>query len=232
LLNQNKYFGIYNSFIRYNISTIKYLYFIENNDIINNNEDKTINYLLIHKILKNNENNKNLNLNDYTLSLSNNYLIIYQLISIIILLINYDLKITHNLIKLYIKSNFIINENNFILNKIKQILINLNKPKLVNPFNDDKKISYYNIKKKILMEIRNNLMINKYQDNYILFESVLVLINSNFYNVKDINEYSYKEIKFIKFTYYFIYYYLNNIINEKSFKNKIYLIQKFIIYII
>ena len=78
LLKHNKYFGIYNSFLRYNISAIKYLYFLGNNDIdddINNND--TINYLIIHKLIKNNENNKNINLNDYFLSMSNNYLIIY-----------------------------------------------------------------------------------------------------------------------------------------------------------
>ena len=224
LLNHNKYFGIYNSFLRYNISTIKYLYFIEDSDI---NEDinsinENINYLMIHKIIKNNENNKNLNLNDYYLSLSNNYLIIYQLISIIILLIKYDEKITYTLIQLYIKSNFNINNNNdykFILHKIKQILMKLNKHKVLNPFNNDKRITFYNVKKKIIMEVRNNLMnINK-KKNYTLFESVLVLICSNFYNEKNINEYSYKEIKFLKFIYFLISYYLNKIIDEKTLNN-------------
>ena len=224
LLNQNKFFGIYNTFLRYNFSTIKYLYFIENMDISedNINETKTINYLIIHKLIKNNENDKNLNLNDYFLSLSNNYLIIYQFISIIILLLLYEEKITKNIIKIYITSNFIINNNNdfkFILNKFKQILFLLLKKKPLNPFNNDKKITYYNAKKRIIMEIRNNLMNINLNKNITLFESVLVLINSNFYNEKNIKEYSYKEIKFIKFIYFLISYYLNQILNEISFNN-------------
>ena len=226
LLNQNKYFGIYNSFLRYNISTIKYLYFIENidlNDNDNSHNNETINYLKIHKLFKNNENSKNICLNDYFLSLSNNYLLIYQLISIIALLLIYDQKINKNLIKLYIYSNFEINDNNgvkFILNKIKQILYKLNKNKILNPFNSDKKISYYNIKKKIIMEIRNNLMNISSNNNLSLFESTLVLIRVNFYNEKNIKEYSYKEIKFIKFIYFLISYYLNKIINSITLNNK------------
>jgi len=98
LLKYNKYFGIYNSFLRYNISTIKYLYFLDNSDMGDDDNDKdignnfnneNINYLIIHKLIKNNENNKNLNLNDYYLSLSNNYLLLYQFISIIFLLLFY-----------------------------------------------------------------------------------------------------------------------------------------------
>ena len=235
LLNQNKYFGLYNTFIRYNISTVKYLYFIENNDAEFYNNDN-MNFIVIHKIIKNNENKKNVNLNDYTLSISNNYLLIYQIISIIILLIKYDEKIAHkhNLLKLYIKSNFFIKSNdkdndnfimNYILNKIKQILIHLNKSKTLNPFNNDKRISHYNIKKKILMGMRNSLINANNVDNnkintFISFENVLILIGSNFYdNKKTIKEYSYKELKFVQFIYFLIYFYLNEIITELSFHN-------------
>ena len=42
LLKQNKFFGIYNSFIRYNFSTIKFFYFIENEEEKFGN--KNINY--------------------------------------------------------------------------------------------------------------------------------------------------------------------------------------------
>ena len=235
LLNQNKYFGLYNTFIRYNISTVKYLYFIENNDAEFYNNDN-MNFIIIHKIIKNNENKKNINLNDYTLSISNNYLLIYQIISIIILLIKYDEKIAHkhNLLKLYIKSNFMTksNDNNndnlnmkFILNKFKQILIHLTKSKTLNPFNNDKRISHYNIKKKILMGIRNSLINvnnvdNNKINNFISFENVLILIGSNFHdNKKTIKEYSYKELKFVQFIYFLIYFYLNEIITELSFNN-------------
>ena len=225
LLNQNYYFGIYNSFIRYNISTIKYLYFIENNDI-NHDYEETFNYLIIHKLIKNNENYKNINnynINDYTLSLSTNYLITYQIISIIILLLLYEEKITINLINIYIKSNFIIKDNNdkkFILGKFKQILSYLNNDKTLNPFNNDKKIYNYNIKKKLIIEIRNNLININSQKNLILFESVFILIDSNFYKEKDIKKLLYSEIKFIKFIYFLISYYLNQIINEITFNKK------------
>ena len=230
LLNQNKYFGLYNTFIRYNISTVKYLYFIENNEEEFYNNDN-MNFIIIHKIIKNNENKKDINLNDYTLSISNNYLLLYQIISIIILLIKYDEKIIHkhNLLKLYIKSNFMINDNDklnkkFILNKFKQILIHLNKIKTLNPFNNDKRISHYNIKKKILMGMRNSLISANNADNnkintFISFENVLILIGSNFYDQKkSIKEYSYKELKFVQFIYFLIYYYLNEIITELSFQ--------------
>ena len=232
LLNQNKYFGLYNTFIRYNISTVKYLYFIEINEEDFHNNDN-MNYIIIHKIIKNNENKKNINLNDYTLSISNNYLLLYQIISIIILLLKYDGKISHKhkLLKLYINSNFIINSNDkfnmkFILNKFKQILMSLNKSKTLNPFNNDKKISHYNIKKKILLAIRNSLINFNNTDNnkrstFISFENVLILIGSNFYDIKkSFKEYSYKELKFVQFIYFLIYYYLNEIITGLSFHNE------------
>ena len=132
LLNQNKFFGIYNSFLRYNFSTIKYFDFIDN-------PENDINYLYVHKIIKNNENN--LNLNEYTLSISNNYLILYKILSIIIILIKYETKINIDLLKLYIKSNFIINNSSdvkFILKKFKIILNKLNKSKSLNIFNINK----------------------------------------------------------------------------------------------
>ena len=216
LLKYNKYFGIYNSFIRYNFFTIKFISFIENEEENSINND--FNYLYEHKIMMNN--NKQLNLNDYFLSISNNYLIIYQIITIIILLIKYENKINSDLLKLYIKPNFITNnyENRkFILNKFKLILNKLSKKKVENIFNINK-ISFYSTKKKILSEIRKSLMNidtnNKNKNaSFILFESVFVILSTTLYK-DNVVEYSFKEIKFIKFILYIISFYLNQIIDQ------------------
>ena len=210
LLNNNKYFGIYNSFIRYNFSTIKFFYFIENSE----EELDYINYIYEHKIIKNNSDK----LNDYILSISNNYLILYKIIAIIILLIKYENKINPCIIKLLIKSNFILNtieDRKYILNKFKLILDKINNKKIANIFNINK-ISFYSTKKKILIELRNSLMninfINN-NKNIIIFESVFVLLNTTMYK-ENIIEYTISEIKFIKFILYLIIFYLNQIINQ------------------
>ena len=219
LLKNNKFFGIYNSFIRYNFSTIKFFYFIENEGERNNN----LNYLYEHKLMKNNSNLK-MELNDYFLSVSNNYLIIYQIITIIILLIKYESKINSDLLKLYIKSNFVCNnfeDRRFILNKFSLILNKIKNKKTENIFNINK-ILFYSIKKKILSGIRKSLMnintnlinINNNNKGYnVLFESVFVILSTTFYK-ENVIEYSLSEIKFIKFILYIICFYLNLIINK------------------
>ena len=222
LLNQKINFGIYNSFIRYNFSTIKFFYFIENSE--EKNADININYIYEHKIMKNNI-NREIQLNDYYLSISNNYLILYQIITIIILLIKYENKLNPDILKLYIKSNFIISnqeDRKFILNKFKTILNKINNKKTLCIFNI-KKIAFYSTKKKIISEIRNCLInINnnsKNNKNFILFESVFVLLKSSIYKENAI-EYSINEIKFIKFVLYLISFYLNQIINLFLIDNK------------
>ena len=209
LLNNNKFFGIYNSFIRYNFTTNKFFYFIENLD----EAIDSLNYIYGHKIMKNNATK----INDYILSISNNYLILYKIISIIILLINYENKINPYIINLLLKSNFILNtfdDRKFILKKCKLILNKICAQKIPNIFNINK-ISFYSIKKKILIEIRQSLMNinNNSNKNFIIFESVFVLLNTTMYK-ENINEYTISEIKFIKFILYLISFYLNQIINQ------------------
>ena len=209
LLNNNKYFGIYNSFIRYNLTTIKFIYFIENIE-----EDfDYFNYIYVHKIMKNNGDK----INDYILSISNNYLILFKMISIIILLINYENIINPHIIRLLIKSNFILNtidDRKFILKKFKLILNKICNRKISNIFNINK-ISFYSIKKKILIELRKSLMNinNNGNKNFIIFESVFVLLNTTMYK-ENMTEYTISEIKFIKFILYLISFYLNQIINQ------------------
>lgn len=185
LLNHDKFFGIYNNFVRYNFTCIKYMDFIEDD----------LNFLTIHKIVQNNIQIEN---NDYYfLSVSVNYLLIYQVITIIILLIVYEEKINKNLIQLYIFANF--GENyKYIYKIIKKILRKLNKYKTCNPFNNEYKINNYSFKKKILVEYRNNIF-NSIKNN-LFFESVFILINTNYFSRVNItNDRNCKFIKFILF---------------------------------
>ena len=219
LFQQHKFFGIYNSFIRYNFSTIKFFYFIENEEGKNNN----LKYLYEHKLTKNNSNLK-MELNDYFLSISNNYLILYQIMTIIILLIKYEKRINHDILKIYIKSNFEFNnfeDRKFILNKFRLMLKKINNKKTENIFNINK-IPFYSTNKKILSGIRKSLINvntnlnntnNKNKGYNVLFESVFVILSTTFYK-DNVIEYSLSEIKFIKFILYIICFYLNLIINK------------------
>ena len=104
------------------------------------------------------------------------------------------------------------------MNKFKLILNKVNNKKTENIFNINK-ISSYSMKKKILSEIRKcliNMNINIINKNFILFESVFVILSNTFYK-ENVIEYSISEIKFIKFILYLISFYLNKIAEHLLF---------------